>query len=120
MGSSGVDDAMERALDRINPPATLGVTMRESGVPLEDIKDVLGHKDISTTQIYAEITPKVKKLATHKLNEYLKNNTKKLKNLSNPWCIDTRIYTAERFLKFLNLIRSRTQSAITPATTGVQ
>ncbi|WP_204122768.1 tyrosine-type recombinase/integrase [Lacticaseibacillus mingshuiensis] len=56
---------------------TLGVFMRESGVPLEDIRDVLGHKDISTTLIYAEVTPLVKKNATAKLNEYLVGDKQK-------------------------------------------
>jgi len=26
--------------------------MRQAGIPLEDIKDFLGHKDVSTTQVY--------------------------------------------------------------------
>lgn len=86
VGESGVYGAMKRATDQIKPALptitvhdlrhTLGVTLRESGVPLEDIKDILGHKDISTTQIYAEITPKVKRSATHKLNEYLEKQQK--------------------------------------------
>ncbi|WP_179395012.1 tyrosine-type recombinase/integrase [Lacticaseibacillus absianus] len=56
---------------------TLGVLLRESGVPLEDIKDILGHKDVSTTLIYAQISPKVKKSATKKLNDYLAKSKKK-------------------------------------------
>ncbi|RRQ55978.1 recombinase [Enterococcus faecium] len=35
--------------------------MRQAGIPLEDIKDFLGHKDVSTTQVYAHISPEVKK-----------------------------------------------------------
>ncbi|MCG4280872.1 site-specific integrase [Lacticaseibacillus saniviri] len=50
---------------------THAVLLRESGVPLEDIKDILGHKDIATTQIYAEITPQVIKDASKKYNEYI-------------------------------------------------
>ncbi len=30
---------------------------RQAGIPLEDIKDFLGHKDVSTTQVYAHISP---------------------------------------------------------------
>ncbi|MDB1679485.1 tyrosine-type recombinase/integrase [Enterococcus durans] len=39
----------------------IAVTLREAGVPLEDIKELLGHKDVSTTQVYAHISPEVKK-----------------------------------------------------------
>lgn len=56
---------------------TLGVFLRESGVPLEDIRDVLGHKDVSTTLIYAEVTPAIKQQATVKLNEFLADGKKK-------------------------------------------
>ena len=40
---------------------TFAVRSRQAGLSLEDIKDFLGHKDISTTQIYAHISPEVKK-----------------------------------------------------------
>lgn len=56
---------------------TFGVFLRESGVSLEDIKDILGHKDISTTQIYAEITPHIIKSATKKYNRYIDPDDKK-------------------------------------------
>ena len=41
---------------------TFAVRSRQAGLSLEDIKDFLGHKDISTTQIYAHISPEVKKV----------------------------------------------------------
>jgi integrase len=52
---------------------THGVMLREAGVPLDDIKNILGHKSIETTEIYAEITPKVVKSANQKYIEYLNN-----------------------------------------------
>jgi site-specific recombinase XerD len=45
--------------------------LREAGVPLDDIKNILGHKSIETTEIYAEITPKVIKDANQKYIKYL-------------------------------------------------
>jgi integrase len=51
---------------------THGVMLREAGVPLDDIRDILGHKSIETTEIYAQITPKVMKSANQKYIEYLK------------------------------------------------
>lgn len=50
---------------------THAVFLRESGVSLEDIMSILGHKDIATTQIYAEISPKVIKSASEKYNQYI-------------------------------------------------
>lgn len=50
---------------------THAVFLRESGVSLDDIRDILGHKDISTTQIYAEITPQVKERASKKYEDYI-------------------------------------------------
>jgi integrase len=50
---------------------THGVMLREAGVPLDDIKNILGHKSIETTEIYAEITPKVIKDANQKYIKYL-------------------------------------------------
>ncbi len=37
---------------------TFAARTRQAGIPLEDIKDFLGHKDVSTTQVYAHISPK--------------------------------------------------------------
>ncbi|KTE98841.1 site-specific recombinase, phage integrase family [Lacticaseibacillus paracasei] len=45
--------------------------MREAGLSLDDIKDDLGHKDISTTQIYAEISPAKKKENHQQFEKYL-------------------------------------------------
>lgn len=52
---------------------TYGVCLRESGVSLKDIKDLMGHSDLGTTRIYAEITPKVKDQAVSKLNNFLQD-----------------------------------------------
>jgi len=32
------------------------IALRKKGVPLEDIADLLGHKSIDTTRIYARVT----------------------------------------------------------------
>lgn len=50
---------------------THAVFMREAGVSLDDIKDTLGHKELSTTQIYAEVTPKVIQQASEKYEKYV-------------------------------------------------
>lgn len=56
---------------------TFAARTRQAGVPLEDIKDFLGHKDISTTQIYAHISPEVKKRSMEQLENYLNEQKKK-------------------------------------------
>lgn len=56
---------------------TYAVRLRQAGVPLEDIKDLLGHKDISTTQIYATISPEVKERAVEKLDKYIETTIPK-------------------------------------------
>lgn len=38
--------------------------------PLEDIKDMLGHKNVKTTEIYAHVSPEVKERAVNKLELY--------------------------------------------------
>lgn len=71
--------AFNRIKNKVNLPDitihdlrhTHAVFLRESGVSLDDIRDILGHKDISTTQIYAEITPKVKERASKKYEDYI-------------------------------------------------
>lgn len=50
---------------------TNAVRLRQAGVSLDDIQDLLGHADSKTTKIYAEITPDVKEKAIQKLDEYL-------------------------------------------------
>ncbi|WP_322743512.1 site-specific integrase, partial [Enterococcus faecium] len=50
---------------------TYAVTLRKAGVPLEDIKELLGHKDISTTQIYAQVSTEVIERASNKFNDYI-------------------------------------------------
>lgn len=50
---------------------THAVLLRQAGVSLDDIKDLLGHKDISTTQIYAHITPQVKEKAMDKYDQLI-------------------------------------------------
>lgn len=53
---------------------TNAVHLRQAGVPLEDIQDLLGHVDPSTTKIYAEITPEVKEKAIQKLDDFYSKN----------------------------------------------
>ena len=56
---------------------TYAVRLRQADVPLEDIKDLLGHKDIATTQIYASISSEVKTRAVEKLNNYINSENQK-------------------------------------------
>jgi len=39
-----------------------------SGVPIPVIKELLGHSDISTTMIYAHLSPNIHQAAIDKLN----------------------------------------------------
>lgn len=48
--------------------ATLAIS---AGVPIEVVRDFLGHSDIATTLIYAEITKEKKRLEIDKLNTFL-------------------------------------------------
>ncbi|WP_225441574.1 site-specific integrase [Lactiplantibacillus pentosus] len=81
ISQTGVEVAMARISERAGLPHlnvhgcrhTYGVRLRESGVSLEDIKDLMGHSDLGTTRIYAEITPKVKDQAVSKLNNFLQD-----------------------------------------------
>ncbi|KRO16175.1 site-specific integrase [Lacticaseibacillus saniviri] len=52
---------------------THAVLMRESGLSLDDIKDDLGHKNVATTEIYAEISPTKKSSNHQKFERYLNN-----------------------------------------------
>lgn len=56
---------------------TFAVRSRQAGLSLEDIKDFLGHKDISTTQIYAHISPEVKKRSMEQFENYIESERKK-------------------------------------------
>ena len=49
---------------------TNAARLRQAGVPLEDIKDMLGHKNVKTTEIYAHVSPEVKERAVNKLELY--------------------------------------------------
>jgi site-specific recombinase XerD len=49
--------------------ATLAIS---AGVPVEVVRDLLGHSDIATTLIYAEVTKEKKQQEIDRLNEYLK------------------------------------------------
>ena len=81
ISAKGSSVAMARIADTAHLPRlnihgcrhTFGVRLRESGVSLDDIQDLMGHKDPTTTRIYAEVTPKVKDDAMAKLNDYLNN-----------------------------------------------
>ncbi|MBF8808222.1 MAG: tyrosine-type recombinase/integrase [Enterococcus lacertideformus] len=57
---------------------TYAVRLRQAGVPLEDIKELLGHKDISTTQIYAQVSTEVIERATNRFNDYINNQRRKV------------------------------------------
>ncbi|MGG5339209.1 hypothetical protein IGJ48_001906 [Enterococcus pernyi] len=57
---------------------TYAVTLRKADVPLEDIKELLQHKDISTTQIYAQVSTEVIERATNKFNDYINNQHRKV------------------------------------------
>ncbi len=50
---------------------TYAVRLREAGVSLDDIAELLGHSDTKTTRIYAHITPEIKERAVDKLELYL-------------------------------------------------
>lgn len=56
---------------------TYAVRLRQAGVPLEDIKELLGHKDIATTQIYAQVSTEVIERASNKFNDYINNQQRK-------------------------------------------
>ena len=56
---------------------TFAARTRQAGIPLEDIKDFLGHKDVSTTQVYAHISPEVKKRSMNQLENYIEEANKK-------------------------------------------
>ncbi|MGM8141119.1 tyrosine-type recombinase/integrase [Enterococcus italicus] len=83
--SRSVNGAFDRIIKKAGLPKikvhdgrhTYAVRLRQAGVPLEDIKDLLGHKDVSTTQIYAQISPEVKKRATDILDDYIENSERK-------------------------------------------
>lgn len=74
-----INEAFERIRKNANLPKikvhdgrhTNGTLLRQSGVPLEDISDLLGHKDIATTRIYAESTDVLKKRSINTLNTFL-------------------------------------------------
>lgn len=56
---------------------TFAVRLRQAGVPLEDIKDLLGHKDVQMTQVYAHISPEIQQRSIERLETYLANEKKK-------------------------------------------
>jgi len=57
---------------------TFAVRCRQAGVPLEDIKDLLGHKDVATSQIYAQISPEVTQRSMQQFENYMqKKSTQK-------------------------------------------
>lgn len=80
-----VNIASDRIADRAglrrmpvhNGRHTYAVRLRQAGVSLEDIKDLLGHEDLSTTQIYATVSPEVKKRSINQLENYIAEQQKK-------------------------------------------
>lgn len=56
---------------------TFAVRMRQANVPLEDIKDLLGHADVTVTQIYASISPEIKERALDQYEAYMDEQKKK-------------------------------------------
>lgn len=54
---------------------TFATLMISNDVPVEVVKEYLGHHDISTTMIYAKITNKLKDIAIEKLPKILKENS---------------------------------------------
>lgn len=79
LGYKTPNDVMSRILKKCDLPHvcvhegrhTFAVRLRQAGVSLENIADLLGHSDTKTTQIYAEITPEVKQDSIQKLEIYL-------------------------------------------------
>lgn len=77
--SRSTNGAFARITKRANLPTikihdlrhTHAILMRESGAPLEDVQDTLGHKNIETTQIYATTTTKVIKRANDQYENYI-------------------------------------------------
>ena len=73
-----VDTAWHRIIQKANLPKirihdgrhTNAARLRQAGVPLEDIKDMLGHKNVKTTEIYAHVSAEVKERAVNKLELY--------------------------------------------------
>ena len=74
-----INPAMNRIIESQNLPKikvhdgrhTYAVRLREAGVSLDDIGELLGHTDSKTTRIYAHITPEIKERAVDKLETYL-------------------------------------------------
>lgn len=74
-----VNPAMNRIIESQDLPKlrvhdgrhTYAVRLREAGVSLDDIAELLGHNDTKTTRIYAHITPEIKERAVDKLEVYL-------------------------------------------------
>lgn len=74
-----VNPAMNRILQAQGLPKirvhdgrhTYAVRLRESGVNLDDIAELLGHSSTETTKIYAHITPEIKERAVDRLEVYL-------------------------------------------------
>ncbi|WP_155286098.1 tyrosine-type recombinase/integrase [Lacticaseibacillus zhaodongensis] len=82
---SSVNHAFTRLCELVDLPNitvhdlrhTHAVALREAGVSLDDIRGVLGHSSVQTTEIYAEITPKVVENASEKYIKYLNQHEKK-------------------------------------------
>ncbi|MEG0285976.1 MAG: site-specific integrase [Vagococcus sp.] len=81
--SRSVNGASDRIMKQAKLPKikvhdgrhTNAVRLRQAGVPLEDIKDLLGHKDIEMTQMYAHVSPEIKERSMEKL-ELILNDKK--------------------------------------------
>ncbi|MCS8622863.1 site-specific integrase [Lactiplantibacillus plantarum] len=82
ISSRGAEGAMKRiaknaGLKHLNVHGcrhSFAVRLREAGVDMENIRDLMGHVDLTTTRMYAEVTPKIKEDAMSKLEDYLNSS----------------------------------------------
>ena len=76
---------------------TNAARLRQAGVPLEDIKDMLGHKNVKTTEIYAHVSAEVKERAVNKLELYQMYKNQVTKTLPDFIYINHHLYHQKYF-----------------------